>query len=423
MKIKWFSLKMIFLVLVSCVFLLLSVSPAQAYDYGNWNFDGVYKSQFGVFTEHKPFNKPEFGGSDDNIATAKQMFRWNTNGQITSQLSLRAEVMAVWEPDYTAERGTYTTGINKTADGRYVGYTKPIRNNFLNSFDWRELTLEYKPTPSNTIRFGRQIINWGEAISGRVIDQCNPVDSRTSSGILGLDETYMPLWMFRGIHDFYNWNSSFEWIIAPIWQADRYETSRGVGPWPRQGDGRTTNTLFTADSAYSNRPWVRYANNNEARVEKFYGAKMAVNRLGRPATIYGGAPFGTGYHGSDLIPGWQLGDPIRALTYAETIAAANGYPVLPASLGGTTLYLTDANVIWLKSPAPAVSMTRIMGMTNRIIILKIPDGGSKPNICWDRLKAGLLFTRALAAPHTTTSTLMTQPIAPPMAFQALPAAG
>jgi len=355
MKIKWFSFKTIFLLLVSGVFLVLSASQAQAYYYGAWNIDGVFKSQYGIFTEHKPFNKPAYTGSNDNTATAKQMLRWNLNGQLTSVLSLRAEVMGVWEPDYTAEKNVLTAETTRNPDGTYTTRTYKMPANYYNSFDWRELTLEYKPTYAHTIRFGRQIINWGEAISGRVIDQCNPVDSRTSGGILGLDETYMPLWMFRGIHDFSQINSSFEWIIAPVWQADKFEQSRGVLAAVRQGDGKTTNTFgFNGSSAwdgYSNRPWARWANNNEARVEKFYGADMVVNRLGAPASIYGGGPFGTGYHGSDLLPGWQLGDPIRALTYAETISGANGYPVYPPSYGAHYDFLTDANVIWTEIPS------------------------------------------------------------------------
>jgi hypothetical protein len=344
MKNKWFSFKTIFLVLVSGVFLVLTVAPAQAYYYGDWSIDGVFKSQYGIFTEHKPFNKPAYGGSNDNTATAKQMLRWNLNGQITSQISLRAEVMGVWEPEYVAEKGTYTSNIHKRADGTYYGTTDPIRANFYNSFDWRELTLEYKPAPAHTLRFGRQIINWGEAISGRVLDQANPVDSRTSGGILNLDEIYMPIWMFRGIHDFYKYSSSFEWIVSPIWQADKYENSRGVGAWPRYGDGRTTESGIAG-----NRPWLRYANNNEARVEKFYGASMLLNRLGGPANVYGGAPFGTGYHGSDLLPGWQLGQPIRALTRAETMSlATNPYGAI---VNGNYKYVTDANVMWTEIPS------------------------------------------------------------------------
>ncbi|MBA3027324.1 MAG: hypothetical protein FP816_00695 [Desulfobacteraceae bacterium] len=385
MKIKWFSYKMVFLFLVSSVFILLTISPIQAYDYGNWNIDGIYKGQYGVFTDKKPFNKPEYGGSDDNTATSKQMLRWNLNGQVTSNISIRAEVMGVWEPDYVAEKGTYTVGVDKNAAGEYIGYTKRIRNNLYNSFDWRELTVEYKPSLSHTFRFGRQIINWGEAISGRVIDQCNPVDARTSGGILGLDETYMPLWMFRGIHDFYSLNSTFEWIIAPIWQADRYENSRGVGAWPRYGDGRTTNT----GTAAGNRPWVRYANNNEARVDKFYGASVLVNRTGAPANVYGGAPFGTGYHGSDLLPGWQVGDPIRPLTYAEALSGT----LNPSGFifTGNDTYLTDANVIWTEIPSTSGEHDKRFGMDNPDHNFKNTRWGFKTKHMLGQIEGGVAF--------------------------------
>ena len=346
------------LFLVSGFSIFFCISSAQAYYFDKWSTDGYFKSQFGIFTEKKPFNEPEFGGSDDNIATAKQMFRWNLNGSITDKIGLKAEALAVWEPDYPGEKGVMTTKVSKV-NGRYVSSSRPLRANFYNSFDWRELTLEYKPTYAHTIRFGRQIINWGEAISGRVIDQINPTDSRASAGFLNLEDIYMPLWMFRGIHDLSRWNTVFEWIVSPIWQADRYENPRAAGAWPRSGDGRTTNSLNDPNPAvggprsYSNRPWMRYAANNEARTEKFYGADTILFLNGNPAMIYGGGPFGTGYGGTNVIPASfsflpfypAPGDPIRPLTRAEATTLLGMIP------GATTAYLGERNVFWSEIPS------------------------------------------------------------------------
>ena len=276
----FFNKKML-LLLVSIV-LFLFCAPAQAYFFGdNWSTDGYIKSQFGLFTEGKPFNKAEYGGSNDNIATARQQFRWNLNGQLTNTIGIKAEVLAAWEPEYPHEKGTEQGGQGH------------LPANYYSSFDWRELTIEYKPSYAHTIRFGRQIINWGEAISGRVVDQLNPSDSRYLLGFTNLEETYMPLWLFRGIHDFYQWNTSIEWIAAPIWQADKYEHGRRM---------TATGLRYGDDSGkYGGEPWYRFAANPEGRVRRLGGADMSVYAtdgsfdpykiLGPPFDALYGTPF------------------------------------------------------------------------------------------------------------------------------------
>ena len=322
MYCRSFFKKMLFLFLVSSV--LVIAAPAHAYYLGDWNIDGYVKSQFGIFTEGKPFNDADnayLPGSNDNIATARQQMRWNINGQLSRTIGIKAEVLAAWEPDYPGEKNTYQGGYGD------------IPANFYSSFDWRELTIEYKPSYSHTIRFGRQIINWGEAISGRVVDQCNPTDSRFLLGFTNLEETYMPLWMFRGIHDFYELNTSIEWIAAPIWQADRYEHERRMtAAGQRKGDG----TFGT--------PWYRFAANPEGRVNRFAGADMLLSASsshpGRYASVYG-PPFATGYHGTTL-----LGSTTEApLTPSNPYHAAviGGYAAGAASVG-------SANMIWTEFP-------------------------------------------------------------------------
>ena len=333
------------LFLVSIVFLLLCVTPAQAYYFGDWKTDGYFKSQFGIFTETKPFNDAKFGGSDDNIATARQTFRWNLEGPLSKSFALRAEVMAVWEPDYPHEKGVIQSAPTRWMDA----------NNY-NSFDWRELTIEYKPNYSHSIKFGRQIINWGEALSGRVLDQCNPSDSRASVGFLSLEDTYIPLWMFRGQHDFYQfYSTSIEWIAAPIWQADRFEAGRSADSDTPVGDGKTTDSrglslvgTGLSGAAYRNDPGGRFSAYRDNRVGKALGlgADISLNNLGLPGSILG-PPYSTGYHASDMfwglgIPGYTTGDPIHALSAGEAAMAVNiVQSYLPP--GATTLEYITAN--------------------------------------------------------------------------------
>ena len=311
------SFKLSFFALVSAVTILISSTSVHAYYFNGWNIDGYIKSQFGVFTKEKPFNNSEYGSSDDNIATARQQMRWNLNGQLSPNIGIRAEVLGAWEPEYPGEKNV-----------------EDIDANYYSSFDWRELTIEYKPTYSHTLRFGRQIINWGEAISGRVVDQTNPEDKRYLLGFTSLEETYMPLWMFRGIHDFSNYNTTVEWLIAPIWQADRFEHKRSESAsGNRHGDGST------------GEPWARFAANPESRVYKYNGASMVIKGTdGSAGSIYG-PPFATGYHGSDLLDSWNEGDPIVPLTreQASTLGLRGAIP--------TTLMDENANILWTEFPS------------------------------------------------------------------------
>ena len=322
------------LLLVSTVFFLLCITPAHAYYFGNgkWKTDGYIKSAFGVFTDKKPFNKAKFGGCDDNISTATQVIRWDTEGQLSSKFSVVAQVQAIWEPEYPSEKNVvFTDGSTPKA-------------NYYNSFDWRELTIEYKPSWTHSFKFGRQIINWGEALSGRVIDQCNPADTRRGSGVLGLDEYYMPLWMFRGQHDFANFfNTSFEWVIAPIWQADRYETSRGVSGSTAYGDGSTGS------------PQARWAAQRDQRVNRLGGADWSINYYGSPTAILG-APWRTGYHGTDLLdldgtPGRDGGIP-KAVTGAQALTLLSPYanPSFILSQPADTKYIIYTETPYYSAP-------------------------------------------------------------------------
>ena len=279
---RLFFRRLVFFILVSGFLCLFCSAPAHAYYFGDFKTDGYFKSQFGIFTEKKPFNKATFNGSDDNIATARQMFRWNVEGQLSSQFALRAEALAIWEPAYSHEKN-----VPETGEGKF------LPANYYNSFDWRELTLEYKPSYSHSFKFGRQIVNWGEAVSGRVMDQCNPDDSRAASGFVNLEERYMPLWMFRGQHDFYEfYETSVEWVAAPIWQADRYEHSRSMSGDTPVGDGKTTNVLNLVGSSYANQiyrndPSPRFSAKRENRVEKVWGGDISINLLGLPGSVLG----------------------------------------------------------------------------------------------------------------------------------------
>ena len=176
--------------------------------FGNWEFDGFLRNNTGIWTESW-----DYALNNDPLATCRNWFRLNLNGPFTNNLTLKAEVLAIYEPDYPRERH----GV----DG-----DTPITANYYNYFDFRELRLEWRPKFGHYLRVGRQIVNWGESISARVGDVINPVDNRFDLGFTNLEDTRMPIWMIRGIHTFRSIKTTFDWIVSPYMQTDRYRGTR-----------------------------------------------------------------------------------------------------------------------------------------------------------------------------------------------------
>ena len=90
----------------------------------------------------------------------------------------------------------------------------------------REGYIEWAPNKTNQVRVGRQIAIWGEALTTRVGDVIHPDDSRYSLIFANLEDTRIPSWMVRGIHDIPSLNSSFEWIYNPNFIEGKYTVNR-----------------------------------------------------------------------------------------------------------------------------------------------------------------------------------------------------
>ncbi|MFO7965451.1 MAG: DUF1302 family protein [Desulfobacterales bacterium] len=194
------------------VFVLTLPAPPCAQSaglrYGTWELDGFVRNNSGVWLESF-----DYTFDNDPLATFRNWFRLNLNGAFTRDLRLKAEVLAIWEPDYAREEEAFD------ADKR-------ITANYYNYLDFRELRLDWRISSGHYLRVGRQIVNWGESISARVGDVINPVDSRWELGFTNLEDTRMPIWMVRGLHKFRSLRTSLDWIFSPYLQTDRYRVNR-----------------------------------------------------------------------------------------------------------------------------------------------------------------------------------------------------
>lgn len=176
--------------------------------YGSWELDGFLRNNTGIWLENW-----DYAANNDPLATCRNWFRLNLNGKISPNLKLKAEILAIYEPEYPRERHGVDGG-------------EPIRANYYNYFDFRELRLDWQPKVGHNVHIGRQIVNWGESISARVGDVINPQDNRFDLGFTNLEDTRMPIWMIRGIHQLFSVRTTFDWIFSPYVEPDRYRVTR-----------------------------------------------------------------------------------------------------------------------------------------------------------------------------------------------------
>jgi hypothetical protein len=237
---------------IVALFAFLALIPCQAQamnmSYGDWEMDGFLRNNTGVWTENW-----DAAPNNDPLATCRNWLRLNLNGKISDTLKLKAEVLGVYETEYSRERGG------------------GIPANEYNSFDFREMRLDWRPAMGHNLRIGKQIVNWGESISARIGDVVNPVDGRFDLGFTNLEDTRMPIWMIRGLHQISSIGTSFDWIFSPYLEPDRYRVARTLawGPANFLADGTW---LGTAAMRWTPSPDYRFFGANG----KQYGANQVL---------------------------------------------------------------------------------------------------------------------------------------------------
>ncbi len=291
--------------------LIPSQTQAASLSYGDWELDGFFRNNTGFWTENW-----DYAPNNDPLATCRNWFRLNLNGKISNSLRLKAEVLAIYETEISREHGALEANMD------------PIRANEYNYFDFRELRLDWRPKMGHNIRIGKQIVNWGESLSARVGDVINPVDYRFDLGFTNLEDTRMPIWMIRGIHQFYNIGTSIDWIFAPYMQADRYRTSRTLA-YPATGILAGPTNLVPGGQKFAPYP-------NLLLKDKYDNHEVPHNQIFMPVP---NAPAGFWMPGFILYPPYNtLYEPLTAAQAAAIGGPSAGYYLLGAPLPLDTAY-------------------------------------------------------------------------------------
>lgn len=235
-------------------------------------FYGFLRNNTGMFLENpQPFSK-----SSNDLATERTWFRGYMDFKITNELRFYMGTQFVYEPYYRVDRGAISSLV-PTQMAESEEHNAKEYSEYRNINDiLREVYFEWKPNKTNSIKIGRQIAIWGEALTSRVGDVIHPEDQRFSLAFANLEDTRIPSWMVRGIHDIPipSINTTFEWIYNPNLVQNKY----------------TANRLATFSNLGS--PGQRFAINQEAR---FDPPNSVTNPfLGPPFNIPGvvvGPPF------------------------------------------------------------------------------------------------------------------------------------
>jgi hypothetical protein len=187
-------------------------------------FYGWLRNNTGMFLQ----NPQPSSQSSNDLATARTWFRGYTDFKITNELRFWSAIQSVYEPWYEVEKGSTTSSRPTQLDGPTKKDGKEY-SEYKNINDiLREVYLEWRPTKEHSFKIGRQIAIWGEALTSRVGDVIHPDDTRFTFAFANLEDTRIPSWMARGIHDIPGINSTFEWIYNPNLVQNKYTVNRSA---------------------------------------------------------------------------------------------------------------------------------------------------------------------------------------------------
>lgn len=183
-------------------------------------FYGWVRNNYGVFLDEQPYAQ-----SDDKIATNRTWARAYVDLNINDNIKFWTAIQFAYEPFYEVETGATSSldpeepGVVEDSAEEYSEY-----DNFNDIV--REVYVEWTPSLWHSIKVGRQIAIWGEALTSRVGDVIHPDNSRFAFTFANLEDTRIPSWMVRGIHRL-PLNSSFEWIVSPNLVEEKYRVTYG----------------------------------------------------------------------------------------------------------------------------------------------------------------------------------------------------
>jgi hypothetical protein len=189
-------------------------SPIRYGEESEFTIYGFLRNNTGMFLQSQ-----EYAGTGNQLATERTWLRTYGDLKFNNQLRAWIATQFVYEPDYDYEKGNPTS--------ERLGWETYSEFDDLNDV-LREAYISYEPNNKNSFKVGRQIAIWGEALTSRVGDVIHPDDGRFAFAFANLEDTRIPQWMVRSVHQIDFLSTSFEWLaIAPI-VSDEYYVNRSA---------------------------------------------------------------------------------------------------------------------------------------------------------------------------------------------------
>jgi hypothetical protein len=228
------------------------------------NAYGFLRNNYGYFLEDQDYAAED----SDKLATNRTWLRLSTDYRMSDMFSVFALGQVVYEPEYGVEDGSVSE-----EDGEEYSEYDDIDDVL------REAYFDLAPTSSHSFRVGRQIVIWGESLTTKVSDVVNPTDGRFTFAFANQEDTRIPQWMIKGLHDAQNIATSLEWLVSPLLTGEEYRVNRsGEFAIPAAGE------LVSQ----------RFAIHPEDRFLPPYSVGNPV--LGPQAGAVNGPPFSRGWH-------------------------------------------------------------------------------------------------------------------------------
>lgn len=188
------------------------ISGQTAYAAEGLTVYGFLRNNTGKFFNAQPYQE-----NNDRLSTERTWLRTYVDWQPSDQFKVWMNVQFAYEPEYKVEEGS----VSKP-DGKEYSEYKDI-NDVL-----REAYIEWSPIKTLDIKLGRQIVIWGESLTDQVGDVVQPIDQRFALAFTNWEDTRIPQWMIRSIHDISSLSSSFEWIVNPLLTSEKYRVNRNA---------------------------------------------------------------------------------------------------------------------------------------------------------------------------------------------------
>jgi hypothetical protein len=268
---------------------------------------GFLRNNTGMFMDTQ-----EYAGTGNQLATERTWLR--TYGDFKFNNNFRAWIATqfVYEPWYKYEQGNPVSENGGPQQHRKSGWKTYSEFDDINDV-LREGYVEWKMDKRNSIKIGRQIAIWGEALTSRVGDVVHPDDSRFAFAFANLEDTRIPQYMLRGVHEISPIATSFEWIaIAPIVEGQYYVnrlTTANVIPEQRFSiypEDRNA-TLEALPQGPLTIPSFAIFGDRTGPEEIYPDGSPGWRYGARTSTLLGGFQFGFSYfhtHSYDPLPSW-----------------------------------------------------------------------------------------------------------------------